>query len=183
MPDHAARSNSERAAPSARVGNRFSAPQIVWNKSNRCAGERGGARVGRPRWAEDLDDHRRIFDGGPSTRLRTGDDLQSAAAVRAVFDVDVEDPFEQSGPTHARRGTLRVRVIACARGCLLWRSGNDFTTQLRIRRQHAMEAACRELVERKGRVGSIPTPVTNSSHKSEVTNPARRDLDLVTSDL
>ena len=39
--------------------------------------------------AEDLDDHRRIFDGG--------DDLQSAAAVRAVFDVDVEDPFEQPG--------------------------------------------------------------------------------------
>ena len=35
VPDHAARSNSERAAPSARVGNRFSAPQIVWNKSNR----------------------------------------------------------------------------------------------------------------------------------------------------
>ena len=51
VPDHAARSNSERAAPSARVGNRFSAPQIVWNRSNRCAGERGGARVGRPRWA------------------------------------------------------------------------------------------------------------------------------------
>ena len=48
VPDHAARSNSERAAPSARVGNRFSAPQIVWNKSNRCAGERGGAGVGRP---------------------------------------------------------------------------------------------------------------------------------------
>ena len=50
VPDHAARSNSERAAPSARVGNRFSAPQIVWNRSNRCAGARGGARVGRPRW-------------------------------------------------------------------------------------------------------------------------------------
>jgi hypothetical protein len=46
-----------------------------------------------------------------------------------------------------------------------------------------MEAACRELVERKGRVGSIPTPGTNSSHKSEVTNLARRGLDLVTSDL
>src|SRR5262245_41364657 len=45
--------------------------------------------------------HRRIFDGGPSTRLRTGDDLQAAAAVRAVFDVDVEDPFEQPGPAHA----------------------------------------------------------------------------------
>jgi len=54
VPDRAARSNSERAAPSAPVGNRFSAPQIVWNKSNRCAGERGGARVGRPRWARIL---------------------------------------------------------------------------------------------------------------------------------
>ena len=54
VPDHAARSNSERAVPSARVGNRFSAPQIVWNKSNRCAGERGGARVGRPRWLKNL---------------------------------------------------------------------------------------------------------------------------------
>ncbi len=35
VPDHAARSNSERAAPSARVGNRFSAPQmrvlILWS--------------------------------------------------------------------------------------------------------------------------------------------------------
>jgi hypothetical protein len=54
VPDHAARSNSERAAPSACVGNRFWAPQIVWNKSNRCAGERGGARLGRPRWARIL---------------------------------------------------------------------------------------------------------------------------------
>ena len=40
---------------------------------------------------EDFDNHRRIFDGG--------DALQAAAAVRAVFDVDVEDPFEQPGPT------------------------------------------------------------------------------------
>jgi hypothetical protein len=32
--------------------------------------------------AEDFDDHRRIFD--------RGDDLQSAAAVRVVFDVDVD---------------------------------------------------------------------------------------------
>ena len=54
--------------------------------------------------AEDLDDHRRIFDGG--------DDLQSAAAVRAVFDVDVEDPFEQPGPAHARRRALRLSVLA-----------------------------------------------------------------------
>jgi hypothetical protein len=46
----AARSNSERAAPSACVGRPLSAPQIVWNRSTRRAGERGGARVGRPRW-------------------------------------------------------------------------------------------------------------------------------------
>jgi hypothetical protein len=54
VPDHAARSNSERAAPSARVGKRFSTRQVVWNRSNRCAGERGGARAGRPRWASGL---------------------------------------------------------------------------------------------------------------------------------
>jgi hypothetical protein len=36
--------------------------------------------------AEDFDYHRRIFDGG--------DDFQAAAAIRAVFNVDVEDPFE-----------------------------------------------------------------------------------------
>ena len=50
VPYGAARSNSERAAPSACVGKRFSAPQIVWNRSTRRAGARGGARVGRPRW-------------------------------------------------------------------------------------------------------------------------------------
>jgi hypothetical protein len=32
--------------------------------------------------AEDFDNHRRIFDGG--------DDLQCAATIRAVFDVNVE---------------------------------------------------------------------------------------------
>src|SRR5262247_2123761 len=48
--DRAGRSNSERAAPSACVGRRFSASQIVWNRSTRRAGARGGARVGRPRW-------------------------------------------------------------------------------------------------------------------------------------
>src|SRR4029434_1310801 len=52
----------------------------------------------------------------------------------AVVDVDIEDSFEQSGPTHARR-----RVIACGRGCLLWWTGDDFTTQLCVRREHAME--------------------------------------------
>jgi hypothetical protein len=53
--------------------------------------------------AEDFDYHRRIFVGG--------DDLQCAATIRAVFDVNVEDPFEQPGPTQARRRTLRGSVI------------------------------------------------------------------------
>ena len=81
--------------------------------------------------AEDLVDHRRIFN--------RGDDLQDAAAVGAVFNVDVEDPFEQSGPTHARRRALRLRVIACGLGCLLYWTGNDFTPQFRVGRQHAMD--------------------------------------------
>jgi hypothetical protein len=71
-------------------------------------------------------------------RLRTGDDLQSAAAVRAVFDVDVEDPFEQSGPTHARRFSLTLGVIGRGFGGTLCRSGNDFTAQLGVGRQNAM---------------------------------------------
>src|ERR1700739_4251543 len=63
--------------------------QTVWNRSKRCAGARGGARAGRPRWLRIL-----TITGGSSMaalrrRLRTGDDLQGAAAVRAVFDVDV----------------------------------------------------------------------------------------------
>ena len=46
-----ARSNSERAVPSACVGRRLSAPQIVWNRSTRRAGARGGPRVGSERTA------------------------------------------------------------------------------------------------------------------------------------
>ena len=82
--------------------------------------------------AEDFDNHRRIFDGS--------DDLQGAAAVGAALDVDVEDPFEQSRPTHARRFSLTLGVIGRGRGGTLCRSGNDFTTQLRVGRQHAVEA-------------------------------------------
>ena len=100
VPYGAVRSNSERAAPSARVGNRFWAPQIVWNRSTRRAGAAGR----QAQMAEDLDDYRRIFDGG--------DALQAAAAVGAVFHVDIEDPFEQSGPVHAWYLSLRVSVLA-----------------------------------------------------------------------
>jgi hypothetical protein len=72
-----ARSNSERAAPSARVGNRFSAPQIVWNKSNRCAGARGGARVGRPSWLRIL-----TITGGSSIAAMISICRRSSRSVR-----------------------------------------------------------------------------------------------------
>ena len=80
--------------------------------------------------AEDLDDHRRVFD--------RGDDLQGAAAVRAVFDVDVEDPFEQPGLAHARRRASRVSVIARELCCMLYRTRDNFRTQLCVGREHAM---------------------------------------------
>ena len=55
---------------------------------------RRGARRGAGRqaeMAEDFDNHRRIIDGG--------DNLQGTAAVGTVFHVDVEDAFEQPGPS------------------------------------------------------------------------------------
>ena len=59
------------------------------------------------------DNHRRLFDGG--------DDLQGAATLRAVFDVDSENALEQTRPAHTCRCFIRVvsRIIArflrCAR--------------------------------------------------------------------
>ena len=78
------RSLALRVSPS--VGSLWQAvfgSQTVWNRSNRCAGARGGARVDKPRWLRILDNHRRILNGG--------DDLQAAAAVGAVFNVDIGD--------------------------------------------------------------------------------------------
>ena len=134
VPDHAARSNSERAAPSARVGKRFSAPQIVWNKSNRCAGERGGARVGRPRWLRIL-----TITGGSSIAAMIFKLPPQFGQCRSMSKTRL------SSLAQLRRA---LRVIACGRGCSLWWTGNDFTAQLGVGRQHAMEAACPEPVER-----------------------------------
>jgi hypothetical protein len=57
-----------------------------------------------------------------------------------VFHVDIEDPFEQLGPAHARWFSLSLGVIGRGFGSALWRSGNDLTAQLRVGRQHAVEA-------------------------------------------
>src|SRR5262249_52855256 len=111
VPDHAARSNSERAARSARVGNRFSAPQIVWNKSNRCAGERGRARVGRPRRARIL-----TITGGSSMaamifKLPMGPAL--AVAVRLsqfVFSFRHRYFAENDGMPRLRRASAGVAL-------------------------------------------------------------------------
>jgi hypothetical protein len=81
--------------------------------------------------AEDLVDDRRVFDGS--------DDLQAAAAVGAALEVKVEHAFEQSSPAHARCFSLPVSVLAGGLGGRLCRSGNDFTAQLRVGRQHAVD--------------------------------------------
>jgi hypothetical protein len=52
---------------------------------------------------EDFDNHRWVFDGG--------DDLQAAAAVRAVFDVDVEDPFEQPANADALVQKMHISKV------------------------------------------------------------------------
>src|SRR5262247_1600326 len=80
---------------------------------------------------EDFDNHRRIIDGG--------DNLQGTAAVGTVFHVDGEDAFEQPGPADARRRALPVSVLAWGLGGRRCRSGNDFTAQLHVRCQHAVE--------------------------------------------
>jgi hypothetical protein len=49
---------------------------------------------------QDARDHRRIDDGG--------DDVQLAATVRALFEVDGEDALEQPRPTQARRSVVRA---------------------------------------------------------------------------
>src|SRR5262249_32729913 len=89
--------------------------------------------------AEDLVDHRRVCEGG--------DDLQGTATVGAVLHVDIEDSFEQLGPAHARWFSPSLGVIGRGFGSALWRSGNDLTAQLRVGRQHTVEAACPEPVE------------------------------------
>ena len=119
VPDHAARSNSERAAPSARVGNRFSAPQIVWNKSNRCAGERGGARVGRPRWARIL-----TITGGSSMAASDAAMISSCrrslGSVRCRCRRAVRACAWRAKPSHARRVAITPPVGTTARAARGW---------------------------------------------------------------
>ena len=83
---------------------------------------------------EDLGNHR-----GSNDR---GDDLQAAPTVWAVFDIDIEYPFQQARPTHALRRSGRWGlgvVIASLMGGdrLAW---NDLGPKFGVGCEHAMEA-------------------------------------------
>ena len=57
--------------------------------------------------------HGRLLDGG--------DDLQGAATLRAMLDINSENALEQPRPVHARRRAVRVCVCRLA----LRRTWND----------------------------------------------------------
>src|SRR5262245_40434611 len=77
--------------------------QIVWNKSTRRAAERGGARVGRPRWASIL-----TMTGGSSigARRRFHQDLEEPAySPRALWQRLLGRPASESGTLRHGDGT------------------------------------------------------------------------------
>ena len=74
---------------------------------------------------EDLDYHRRFLDGG--------DDLQLAAALRAVFEADIE-----YAPEQARRRAVRVFVLR--RAGILRCARHDRGAQPRVGCEHPMKA-------------------------------------------
>src|SRR5262245_33256570 len=77
--------------------------QIVWNKSTRRAAERGGARVGRPRWVSIL-----TMTGGSSigARRRFHQDLEEPAySPRALWQRLLGRPASESGTLRHGDGT------------------------------------------------------------------------------
>ena len=73
--------------------------------------------------------------------LDGSNDFQFATAEKAVFDVDFEYPFQQSGPADAtrRRGMGRIVLRSGAIFFVYLRIGNNCGTQLGIRREYPME--------------------------------------------
>ncbi len=82
--------------------------------------------------SEDLGDHGGVFDGG--------DDLQRAAGVRALFNIDIEHPFEQPCPADAewRPVVGWVAVNLCGVIGIDRDVGDDRETVLGVRREHAI---------------------------------------------
>ena len=100
------------------------------------ATERGGARACRPRCV-------RIFSITGCSRI-TGNDLQLAAAVRAVLQVERKHPLEQPGPTQPHRPVMRAARLALGRwrglGGRLGLLRHHHRAQLGVGDQHAVEA-------------------------------------------
>ena len=89
--------------------------------------------------AEDFDDHRRIFDACPE-RVEGAAMIFKAPPQLGQCSTEIENRL--SSRVQLMRGVspLTSGVIGWRLGCLLYRTGNDFTAQLCVRREHAMEA-------------------------------------------
>jgi len=74
--------------------------QAVWKRASGRAGERGGALAGRPRWV-------RIFAISSASSMAAMI-FMLPPALRAVFEVQIEQTLEQARPAHARRRVVRV---------------------------------------------------------------------------
>ena len=91
---------------------------------------------------------RRKRSSGPFTSGLTPqdrrDDLQLAAAVRAVLQVELEHPFEQLGPAQPHRAVVRTVRLAlgglCFLGCRLGPLWHHQRVQLGVGGQRAVEA-------------------------------------------
>jgi hypothetical protein len=79
------------------------AREAGWNSGKARAGDRGGARPGKPRGVRMA-----TITAGSSNR---GEDLQCAAAMRAVRKVELEHAREQARPSHR----CSERSAPCAR--------------------------------------------------------------------
>src|SRR5215468_8328488 len=103
-----ARSNSERAAPSACVGKRFSAPKIVWNRSTRRAGARGGAVGRQAQMTEDFDNHRRIIDVYPERVEGAAIIFKAPPQLGQCSTSTSKTRLSSRGPADARRRAVPV---------------------------------------------------------------------------
>lgn len=102
-------SSGERR-PSAAIGAArevVSNTQAAWNSPSRRAGERGGARVGKPRWAR----IRTITRGSTMAAMR----FTAPPQFRAMVDIHIEDPLQKARPIHVRNAK-RARVGHDRRG-------------------------------------------------------------------
>ncbi|MDB5904193.1 MAG: hypothetical protein JWM26_3071 [Betaproteobacteria bacterium] len=121
-----ARAERDRQARCSTAVNRGSGGLKERQRSCRGAWRRARRQA---QMREDSDNHRRLFDGG--------DNLEVAATLRAVFEVDIEHALEQPRPVHARRCFMCGvgRVIA---GFLRW-ARHDRGTQPGMGCEHAVK--------------------------------------------